>query len=276
MITRASASWQARVDQGQLKRVGVNCYKAEENEPLEVRIVEHEHVFQVQQGRLRALKESRDPEAVQQALRALRAAAEDEGKNLLEYAVNCMKVRATLGEVSAALEEVFGRYEPRAAAVSGAYGEGVGDSAEWITLRAEIASFQEIHGRRPRILVAKLGQDGHDRGAKVVASGFADAGFDVDVGPLFQTPKEVARAAQESDVHVVGISTQAGAHRVLIPQLVNELRSMALSVAVVCGGIIPEADRVALREAGVAEIFEPGTRISDAARRVLRAIGAPE
>lgn len=272
LITRAAASWQARVDGGQLRRVGVNCYQSESESALDVRIVEHEPVVRAQLARLEALRRDRDNEAVTSALGRLKAAAQTDSDNLMAHAVTCMRARATLGEVSLVLEEVFGRYQPRSTGVTGAYGEGLRGSSEWTALQVEVSAFAEKEGRRPRILIAKLGQDGHDRGAKVVASGFADAGFDVDVGPLFQTPAEVAQAAIDSDVHVVGISTQAGGHRVLVPELIDELRKVAPQILVVCGGIIPEQDRLLLQEAGVVELFEPGTRISDAARRVLHAI----
>jgi methylmalonyl-CoA mutase len=206
---------------------------------------------------------------VEQTLLALQAGARGT-ENLLELSVDCLGAGATVGEVSETLAAVFGRYAPRSVTVGGVYGRGYTDAVEWQALTERVRAFERQQGRRPRLLVAKLGQDGHDRGAKVIASGFVDLGFDVDLGPLFQTPEEVARIALDHDVHVVGISTQAGAHRTLIPELIEQLRLLGgQHIRVVCGGIVPEQDRAGLEAAGVSAIFPPGTAVTDAASSVL-------
>jgi methylmalonyl-CoA mutase len=272
-IAAAAAARQAGLDKGSERIVGVNCYKSESQAKIDVRIVDHETVLGAQLERLERVRRARDESLVERLLGQLEKDAASEDANLLASAVACMKARATVGEVSYALEKVFGRFQPRATTLTGIYSAQMEDETEWQALQAEVAAFAEKHGRRPRILVAKVGQDGHDRGAKVVASGFADAGFDVDVGPLFQTPREVARAAVESDVHVVGISTQAGGHQVLVPEMIRELEKQGAGhVLVVCGGIIPPADRAALFQNGVSHIFEPGTRVLEAASAVLAAL----
>lgn len=272
-IAAAAAARQARLDKGSERIVGVNCYKGESSSDIDVRVVDHETVIAAQLERLSRVKAARDENAVRALLEKLEKDAALDNVNLLASCLTCMRARATVGEVSYALEKVFGRFEPRATTLTGIYSAQMDDEAEWQSLRANVAAFAEQHGRRPRILVAKIGQDGHDRGAKVVASGFADAGFDVDVGPLFQTPKEVARAAVESDVHVVGISTQAGGHRVLVPEMIRELRAQGAGhVLIVCGGIIPPNDRAALAAGGVSHIFEPGTRVLEAAAQVLASL----
>jgi methylmalonyl-CoA mutase len=185
-----------------------------------------------------------------------------------------MAARATVGEVSRALEEVWGRYVPDPSTVAGAYRQAYDADSRWQSLLARVAEFERQRGRKPRLLVAKLGQDGHDRGAKLIASGFADAGFDVDLAPMFRTPQEVAKMAVDHDVHVVGVSTQAGAHGQLVPELLDELATLdARDVAVVCGGVIPEADRESLVAAGVADVFTSGTSVPDCIDRVLQVIG---
>jgi methylmalonyl-CoA mutase len=189
---------------------------------------------------------------------------------LLAASIVAARARATVGEISDALAEVFGRYEASAGVLRGVYGREYGDDGEWTALEARVEDFARRHGRRPRILIAKLGQDGHDRGQKVIASGLADLGFDVDLGPLFTTPEEVARHAVESDVHLVGVSSQAGAHLALLPELRAALVAEgAGDVKLVCGGIIPDADRAALAQAGVALVFGPGSRVADAASQML-------
>jgi methylmalonyl-CoA mutase len=221
------------------------------------------------------VRAKRDPAAVAAALAALTAAAQDGSGNLLDLAVKATRVRATVGEISDALEKVFGRYRARTESVSGVYGAAFATDAPWAGLKAEIEAFAAEEGRRPRIMVAKLGQDGHDRGAKIIATGFADLGFDVDIGPLFQTPEEAARQAIENDVHVVGISTLAAGHKTLVPQLVAALRAQgAHEVVVVVGGVIPPQDYDFLKASGVAAVFGPGTVIANAAREVLAAVHA--
>jgi methylmalonyl-CoA mutase len=268
-IEAAAARRQARRDRGEELVVGVNAFRSEREEPLGVRFVDAGAVRDVQIARLVALRKARDADAVQAALAALREAAHG-GGNLLAASVVAARARATVGEISEALADVFGRYEASAGVLRGVYEDEYGDDAEWSALKARVLAFAARHGRRPRILVAKLGQDGHDRGQKVVASGLADLGFDVDLGPLFTTPEEVARHAIESDVHVVGISSQAGGHLALVPELRAQLDAQgAVDVRIVCGGIVPAADVPALERAGVGAVFGPGTRVADAARRLL-------
>ena len=268
-IEAAAAARQARIDRGVERVIGVNAYRAAEEQPLDVRFVDSEQVLSAQLERLRELRAKRDDAAVARSLEALKNAAAGSG-NLLAASVLATRARATLGEISEVLAQVFGRYEARQTVVSGAYGKDFGDDAEWRALRARIENFAKAEGRQPRILIAKLGQDGHDRGQKVVASGLADLGFDVDLGPLFTTPAEVARQAIENDAHVIGISTQAGAHLTLLPELVRLLVAAGASdVIVVCGGIVPEADRAALESAGVRGVFGPGSRVPDVAARLL-------
>jgi methylmalonyl-CoA mutase len=268
-IARAAAAKQLRQDRGTDLLVGVNCFCEADGKEPDVRFVSHEQVLQVQSERLEQLRSTRDAVRVDAALDKLEAGARA-AENLLALSVECMRARATVGEVSARLERVFTRHIPVAGYVAGVYAAGYAEDVTWQRLRESIEAFESNHGRRPRILVAKLGQDGHDRGAKVVASGFADLGFDVDLGPLFQTANEVARAAVDSDVHVVGISTQAAAHLTLVPELIQELRSLdASDVLVVCGGVIPVRDHAALRRAGVAAVFEPGRRVLECAEQVM-------
>jgi methylmalonyl-CoA mutase len=232
--------------------------------------VDNVSVRQQQEKRLVALRAGRDAGQLEATLVALVAAAESGEGNLLSLSVQAMRARATVGEVSEALAKVFGRHEPKEATVSGVYGGAMAGDEHFQRVRAEVERFAQVHGRRPRLLVAKLGQDGHDRGARVIAAGFADLGFDVDVAPLFQTPEEVARQAIDNDVHVVGVSTQAGGHLTLLPELVTELAQRGASeVAVVCGGVIPPQDYPALQQAGVKAVFGPGTSIATAAEQVL-------
>jgi methylmalonyl-CoA mutase len=237
---------------------------------VDVRIIEDEAVVSTQLGRLETLKSRRDTMAVSESLEALTRAAWDGEANLLNLAVECMRRRATVGEVSSALEEVFGRHRATSHLAAGVYGGAMSHQDEWSALRKRVEGFRERTGRRPRILVAKIGMDGHDRGAKVVASGFADAGFDVELGPLFQSPAEVAQAAVDGDVHIVGISTHAGGHRLLVTDLFAELKTRGGDeILVVCGGIIPKSDHSALMESGVAAVFEPGETLVRAADGVL-------
>jgi methylmalonyl-CoA mutase len=252
----------------------VNAFRPDRDEPIAVRFVDTGAVREAQTQRLVELRKQRDATRVREALEALRSAAQG-SHNLLERSVEAIRARATVGEISEALADVFGRYEARGGAMGGVYGTFFQDDAEWSALGSAVSAFGDAHGRRPRILVAKLGQDGHDRGQKVIASALADLGFDVDVGPLFSTPEEVARQAVENDVHVVGISTQAGGHRVLLPELVRALSlAGAGDVKVVCGGIVPPEDHDELARAGVSAVFGPGTPVAVIARRLLELLGA--
>jgi methylmalonyl-CoA mutase len=268
-IERAAAERQARIDRGIDVIVGVNRFKSEGEPPPELRVIDTRTVLAAQCARLERLRAERDPERVEQALAALEAGARSDA-NLLELSIDAMRARATVGEVSRTLSRVFGRYEAISMTASGAFSEAYGDDQAWAAMRAEVEEFAAKYGRRPRILLAKLGQDGHDRGAKVVAAGLSDLGFDVDLGPLFQTPAEVARQALESDVHIVGISTQAGAHVTLVPELLSELsRAHAGNIAVVVGGIVPPVDQAALIAQGVRAVFGPGTSVIDIARQLV-------
>ncbi|MBP2704060.1 methylmalonyl-CoA mutase [Microbispora sp. RL4-1S] len=271
-IEEAAARAQARIDSGRQPVIGVNRYRPETEEPIEVLKVDNTAVRRQQIDKLRRLREERSAPAVAQALEALTKGAEA-GDNLLELAVNAARAKATVGEISGALEQVFGRHSAQIRTISGVYRAEVGDSAGEV--RAACAEFEKAEGRRPRILVAKIGQDGHDRGQKVIASGFADLGFDVDVGPLFQTPEEVARQAVEADVHVVGVSSLAAGHLTLVPALRRELAGLgADDIMVVVGGVIPPGDIDELRDAGATAVFLPGTVIADAALELLRDLSA--
>jgi methylmalonyl-CoA mutase len=275
-IEEAATRRQARVDRGLDVIVGVNRFQAEDEPPLEVRVVDGRAVLESQRARLENLKKNRDLNAVSRALSELKARAESGSGNLLESAIEAVRARATVGEISAALAQIFGRYEGLVHTTSGVYGSYYQMDSEWAALRARVAEFRAAHGRNPRMLIAKLGQDGHDRGAKVVSSALADLGFDIDMGPMFQTPSEVARQAVDNDVHLVGISTQAGAHSLLVPELIQELRSLgAGDVHVICGGIIPRADEPALRAAGVAQVFGPATKIPEMAGKILDLLVGP-
>ena len=275
-IERCAAEQQARVDAGTDVVVGVNKYLASEDEPVQIRTIDNTAVLETQKARLRQVRAARDEEAVRAALRALTDGARSRRDNLLSLTIAAVRLRATVGECSDALEEVWGRYRAAADGVTGVYGAlWEGDEA-WRRARAAVDEFASLEGRRPRVLVAKLGQDGHDRGARVVASGLADLGFDVDVGPLFQTPEDVARQAVENDVHAVGVSTLAGGHSTLLPALIEELRRQgAADVAVFAGGVVPPLDVEALHEAGVKAVLGPGTTIIDCARTLLAGIHAP-
>jgi methylmalonyl-CoA mutase len=240
---------------------------------VELRSIDNQQVRAEQIARLTRVKASRDAGQVARCLDALQTAALEPRSNLLDVAVTAARARATLGEISAALERAWGRYSEVTSRIAGSYGQYYAEEPRWLALRGRIQDFERRAGRRPRLLVAKLGQDGHDRGARLIASAFADAGFDVDVGPLFQTPDEVAQQAIDNDVHAVGISTQAGAHLTLVPALVARLRELgAGDIVTVCGGVIPEADHAALSAAGVADIFGPGTPIVEAIDRLLSKI----
>jgi methylmalonyl-CoA mutase len=274
-IEACAAEKQARIDRGEDVIVGVNKYKLAEEDPIPIREIDNTAVREAQLKRLKEVKANRDPKAVAAALAALGEAAQSGHGNLLDLSIKASRARATVGEISDALEKAWGRYQAQSQTVSGVYGAAFMQDAGWQTLKHDIEQFEGEEGRRPRILIAKVGQDGHDRGAKVIATAFADLGFDVDIGPLFQTPDEAARQAIENDVHAVGISTLAAGHKTLVPQLVKALRDQgAREIIVVVGGVIPQQDYEFLREAGVAAVFGPGTVISEAARTVLKAIRA--
>mmetsp|Transcript_1332 Transcript_1332/g.4096 ORF Transcript_1332/g.4096 Transcript_1332/m.4096 type:complete len:794 (-) Transcript_1332:80-2461(-) len=271
-IEESAARRQAAIDSKNEVIVGVNKYQPSTDTTPEVRAIDNSAVRNSQVKRLEELRAKRDPAAVQASLDKLTKCAETGEGNLLELAVEAARNRCTLGEISEAMATSFGRYQPTSTMVSGAY-RGNFEGSEIDATVAMIEKFTAEHGRRPRLLVAKMGQDGHDRGAKVISSGFADMGYDVDIGPLFQTPAEVARQALDADVHAVGISSQAAGHKALMPELVKELKAVGLdNVVVICGGVIPAQDYDFLREAGVSCIFGPGTRIPDAAQEVLRHI----
>ena len=274
-IEEAAAKKQARIDRGEDVIVGVNKFQIDQQDEVDILEIDNEQVRDAQLARLATIRESRDDSRVSAALSALTAAAESGQGNLLSLAIEATRARATVGEISDALEQVYGRFVANAQTVSGVYGAAYADDAEWGGIAMDIDAFVEKHGRRPRMLVAKMGQDGHDRGAKVVATAFADVGFDVDLSPMFSTPEEVARQAIENDVHVVGASSLAAGHKTLVPQLIDALREQgAEDVIVIAGGVIPQQDYAFLEERGVTLIFGPGTPIPDAARKVLDAINA--
>ncbi|HUJ02614.1 MAG TPA: methylmalonyl-CoA mutase, partial [Rhizomicrobium sp.] len=273
-IEEAAARRQARIDRGEEVIVGVNRFQPPKEDKVEVREIDNSKVREAQIARLNTVKAARDAAKVKAALDALSKGAAGKG-NLLELAVEAARARATVGEISDAMERAFGRHRAETKSVAGVYGAAYDGDNAFASLRADVESFAMREGRRPRILVAKIGQDGHDRGAKVIATAFADLGFDVDIGPLFQTPEEVAKDAIEADVHVVGISSQAGGHRTLVPQLIAALKKDgAGDKLVVVGGVIPQQDYKALEKAGVAAIFGPGTNIPAAAKRVLDLVRA--
>ncbi len=274
-IEECATRRQARIERGDDVIVGVNKYQLAEHEELEVREIDNAAVRDAQVARLERIRASRDQGAVDSALKALEAVARQGEGNLLEAAVAAARARATVGEISEALEKVFTRHRAEIRSVSGVYAGVYHGDEEFDAIRERVESFAEAEGRRPRILVAKLGQDGHDRGMKVIATAFADFGFDVDIGPLFQMPGEVARQAIENDVHVIGVSSQAGGHKTLVSDLIRELREQnARDIPVVAGGVIPPQDYPYLREQGVAAVFGPGTPIPKAAGEVLDAIRA--
>ncbi|MDX5446427.1 MAG: methylmalonyl-CoA mutase, partial [Zoogloeaceae bacterium] len=272
-IEECAAEKQARIDSGKDVIVGVNKYKLEKEDAIDFLDIDNHAVRDAQIARLQKIRATRDSAAVGKALAALTECAKGGEGNLLALSIEAVRARATVGEISDALEAVWGRYRADTHTVSGVYGKVVENEEGWQVLQKDIDAFVADFGRRPRIMIAKLGQDGHDRGAKVVASAFADLGFDVDIGPLFQTPEEAARHAVENDVHAVGISTLAAAHRTLVPELVNALRAEeAGDIIVFVGGVIPQQDYDMLYKAGASGIFGPGTPIPDAAREVLKQI----
>jgi len=298
-IEEAAAKKQARIDTGTDVILGVNKNKLEHEEPIDVRSIDNSKVREAQLNRLKAIKSTRDNDAVNGILSQIsdvaskrmeaKAATPDwsnessiQNENLLGLAVQAATARATVGEISDAMEAAFGRYQPDSRVVTGAYSREFSSSSspssssssdydkEIDAVLERCESFSKSEGRRPRMLVAKMGQDGHDRGAKVVASGFADLGFDVDIGPLFQTPEEVVRQAVDADVHIIGISSQAAGHKALVPALMEVLKKEGVEdILVVCGGVIPTQDYDFLYGAGVSAIFGPGTRLPSAAMELL-------
>ena len=269
-IEEAAAVRQARIDRGEEVIVGVNKYRSQDEAPVEIRDIDNTAVRESQIARLAAVRAGRDEEACRAALGKLTEAARDGTGNLLTLAIDAARERATVGEISDALEDVYGRYRAMTRSISGVYGAAYEDDEDFQAIWKDVEAFAAQEGRRPRMLVSKLGQDGHDRGAKVIATGFADLGFDVDIGPLFQTPQEAVREAIENDVHVIGISSQAAGHKTLVPQVIEGLKAAgAPEIIVVCGGVIPPQDYDMLYAAGVAAIFGPGTNIVHAATEVL-------
>ncbi|WP_179006053.1 methylmalonyl-CoA mutase [Winogradskyella forsetii] len=269
-IEEAAARKQARIDSGQDIIVGVNKYRLEQEDPISTLEVDNQTVRLQQIERLEQIKASRDNDAVTKALSKLTKAAKTSEDNLLALAVDAARKRATLGEISDALEVEFGRYKAQIKSFSGVYSKEIKDDKSFQKARELADQFAEQDGRRPRIMIAKMGQDGHDRGAKVVATGYADVGFDVDIGPLFQTPKEAAKQAVENDVHILGVSSLAAGHKTLVPQVIEELKEYGRDdIMVIVGGVIPKQDYQYLFDAGAVAVFGPGTKISDAAIQIL-------
>ena len=269
-IEEAAAKKQARIDSGKETIVGVNKYQLDKEEPIDILEVDNEKVRKAQLNRLERLRSERNETEVQSALNALTKAADTGDGNLLDMAVQAARKRATLGEISDAMEKAFGRYTATVRSVSGVYSSEIDKDENFKKAQQLADEFAELAGRRPRIMVAKMGQDGHDRGAKVISTSFADLGFDVDIGPLFQTPKEAAQQAAENDVHILGVSSLAGGHKTLVPQVLDELEALGRDdIMVIVGGVIPEQDYEYLYDKGVVGIFGPGTVISLAAQQIL-------
>ncbi|HEY2754170.1 MAG TPA: methylmalonyl-CoA mutase [Pseudolabrys sp.] len=272
-IEEAAAKTQARIDSGHQSVIGVNKYQPTDEAPIDVLKVDNTAVRTMQLDKLARLKAERDPAALQEALDALTRAADRGNGNLLGLAVDAARAKATVGEISAALEKVYGRHRAEIKAITGVYKREVGMTGAVERVRDAVEAFEAAEGRRPRLLVAKIGQDGHDRGQKVIASAFADLGFDVDIGPLFATPSEAARQAVENDVHVLGVSSLAAAHLTLVPELKAELAKQGREdIMIVVGGVVPPQDYDALTKAGAEAIFPPGTVIAEAAEKLLKSL----
>ncbi|MBC86681.1 MAG: methylmalonyl-CoA mutase [Bdellovibrionaceae bacterium] len=272
-IEESATRKQANIDSGRQVIVGLNKYKSEKDDPVEVLQIDNEQVRKSQVARLEKLKAGRDSEKVQKCLDNLSMYAETSEGNGLALAVEAIRARCTVGEISQALEDKWGRYRAQSNTVTGVYGGVMSEQKEWLDVIEQVKAFEVKNGRRPRMLVAKMGQDGHDRGAKVIASSFSDLGFDVDLSPLFSTPKEVVKQAIENDVHVIGVSSQAAGHKALVPELMSELKSQkAEDIIVIVGGVIPKPDYDELYAQGVKGIFGPGTPIPSAAEDVLKAL----
>ena len=271
-IEEAAARKQAMIDQGVNVIVGVNKYQTDQEDAVDILEIDNSTVRARQLSRLQEIKGQRDQDKVEELLVRIRHAAAGDG-NLLALSIEAMRARATVGEVSHAIEQVYSRFEAKARTISGVYGGLFKDDGGWQSIISQVQEFEERNGRRPRMLVCKMGQDGHDRGSKVIATAFSDAGFDVDLSPMFSTPSEVARQAVENDVHVIGVSSQAAGHKTLIPQLVEELKKAgADDIIVIVGGVIPKKDYAFLEKSGVQGIFGPGTPIPKATEKVLRII----
>ncbi len=269
-IEEAAARKQARIDSGQDIIVGVNQYRLEKEDPLHILDVDNQMVRKQQIDRLEEIKSKRDTEKVNQSLEKLILCAKTKEGNLLEIAIEAARNRATLGEISEALESVYGRFKAQIKSFSGVYSAAIKNDENFEKAKQLANAFAKQEGRRPRIMIAKMGQDGHDRGAKVVATGYADVGFDVDIGPLFQTPAEAAKQAVENDVHILGVSSLAAGHKTLVPQVIEELKKHGREdIMVIVGGVIPAQDYQYLFDAGAVAIFGPGTKISEAAIKIL-------
>src|SRR5690606_37498929 len=269
-IEESAARKQARIDRGDDVIVGVNKYRLATEDDVDILEIDNNSVREGQIKRLADIRAKRDEKAVEDALEAIYQCANGGAGNLLDLAIKAARLRATGGEISFAMERVFGRFNAQAQTVSGVYGSAFQQDENWQNISRDIEAFVEKHGRRPRMLVCKMGQDGHDRGAKVIATAFADVGFDIDLSPMFSTPAEVARQAVENDVHVVGASSLAAGHKTLVPELIAELKKQgADDIIVIAGGVIPKQDYDFLWNAGVKGIFGPGTQIPVAARQVL-------
>jgi len=260
------------IDRGEEVIVGVNKYRLDKEDDIDILDIDNDAVREAQVARLETMRNERDEAACKAALDELTRRAKD-GGNLLDAAVEAARARASVGEISMAMEDEFGRHRAEVKTLAGVYGAAYEGDEGFAAIQADVEAFAEEEGRRPRMLVVKMGQDGHDRGAKVIATAFADIGFDVDVGPLFQTPEEAAQDAVDNDVHVVGISSQAAGHKTLAPKLVEALRAAgAQEVIVICGGVIPQQDYQSRYDNGVKAIFGPGTNIPEAAQDILRLI----
>ena len=274
-IEEAAAKKQARLDSNQEVLVGVNKFVLEDEDELQILEVDNKKVREQQVQGINRVKQNRDQEKVKHALSAIEKAAREKrsggtGENLLALAITAAKERATLGEISDAMEKAFGRHKAQIQSVSGVYSKEIKNDLTFKKARELADTFAKKEGRRPRIMVAKMGQDGHDRGAKVVATGYADLGFDVDIGPLFQTPEEVAKQAVENDVHILGVSSLAAGHKTLVPSVINELKKYNREdIMVIVGGVIPKQDYDFLFDAGAIAVFGPGTKISEAAIEIL-------
>jgi methylmalonyl-CoA mutase len=269
-IEEAAARKQAKIDAGKDIIVGVNRYQLDQEDQMDILEVDNTRVRDAQIERLQTLKANRNQQEVDELLTKLETAARTGEGNLLAIAVECARARASLGEISFAMEKVFGRHQAIIRSISGVYSSESMNDKDFEKAKELVLQFAKLEGRRPRIMIAKMGQDGHDRGAKVIATSFADIGFDVDIGPLFQTPAEAAKQAIENDVHVLGVSSLAAGHKTLIPQVIEELKNQGRSdIMVVAGGVIPAQDYDYLFKAGVFGVFGPGTKISTAAQRIL-------
>jgi methylmalonyl-CoA mutase len=272
-IEEAAARRQAKIDSGKETIIGVNKFKPDKEDPLDILSIDNTEVRKKQIQRIKEVKANRNDELVNEALQKITTATANGEGNLLELAVKAARQRATLGEISYAIEKVSKRHQAMIRSISGVYSSEFSNEEEITKVREKTDQFYELEGRRPRILIAKMGQDGHDRGAKVIATAFADLGFDVDIGPLFQTPAETAVQAVENDVHVVGMSSLAAGHKTLLPQLISELKRLGREdIIVIIGGVIPYQDYDELKEKGAAEIFGPGTVIPVAATKVINKI----